>query len=141
MAEKPDEIRERVKENESPTPEELEELKRKAQSDDEVEAARANIEVTRAEMTQTVDALQDKLDPEALKEQAKTRAKDTVRTSGSQAAEKVKQNPAIPLAVGGGLLAVLLLRRLLGGGGSETVVVDLKKRRPRRGWPRKASFQ
>jgi len=133
VAEKPDEIRERVKQNESPTPEELEELKRKAQSDDEVEAARANIELTRAEMTQTVDALQDKLDPETLKEQAKTRAKDTVRERGSQAAETVKQNPAIPLALGGGLLAVLLLRRLLGGGRSETVVVDLKKRRTRRG--------
>ena len=133
MAEKPDEIRERVKKNESPTPEELEELKRKAQSNDEVEAARANIEVTRAEVTQTVDALQAKLDPETLKEQAKTRAKDTVRERGSQAAETVKQNPAIPIAVGGGLLAVLLLRRLLGGGRSETVVVDLKKRRTRRG--------
>ena len=133
MAEKPDEIRERVKQNESPTPEELEELKRKAQSEDEVEAARANIELTRAEMTQTVDALQDKLDPATHKEQAKTRAKDTVRERGSQAAETVKQNPAIPLAVGGGLLAVLLLRRVLGGGRSETVVVDLKKRRTRRG--------
>ena len=133
MAEKPDEIRDRVKENESPSPEELEELKRKAQSDDEVEAARANIELTRVEMSQTVDALQDKLDPETLKEQAKTRAKDTVRERGSQAAETVKQNPVIPLAVAGGLLAVLLLRRLLGGGGSETVVVDLKKRRTRRG--------
>jgi len=91
-------------------------------------------------MTQTTDALQDKLDPDTLKHQAKTRAKDTVRTTGSQAAETVKQNPAIPLAVGGSMLALLLLRRLLGGGGSERVV-DLKKRRTRRGWPRKASVQ
>lgn len=60
-------------------------------------------------------------------------AKDTVRKGGSQATEALKQNPAIPLAVGGGLLAVLLLRRLLRGGGSETVVIDLKKRRTRRG--------
>jgi uncharacterized protein DUF3618 len=92
-------------------------------------------------MTPTVDALQDKLDPDTLKEQAKTRAKDTVRTTGPQVAETVKQNLAIPLAVGGGMLALLLLTRLLGGGGSETVVVDLKERRPRRGWPRQASFQ
>ena len=92
-------------------------------------------------MTQPVDALQDKLDPDTLKHQAKTRAKDTVRTTGSQAAETVKQNPAIPLAVGGSMLALLLLRGLLGGGGSERVVVDLKKRRTRRGWPRKASVQ
>jgi hypothetical protein len=133
VAEKPDETSERVKQNESPTPEELEELKRKAQSDDEVEAARANIELTRAEMTQTVDALQDKLDPEQIKEQAKTRATDKLRTTGTQATETLKQNPAIPLAVGGGLLAALLLRRLLGGGSSETVIVDLNKRRARRG--------
>ena len=133
MAEKPDEIRERVKQNESPTPEELEELKRKTQSDDEVEAARANIELTRAEMTQTVDALQDKLDPEQIKEQAKTRATDKLRTTGTQATETLKQNPAIPLAVRGRRLAALLLRRLLGGGSSETVIVDLNKRRARRG--------
>ncbi len=134
MAEKPDEIKENVDQNESPTPDELEELKRRAQSGDEVEAARANIELTRAEMTQTVDALQDKLDPETIKEQAKTRAKDSVRKGGSQAADTMKQNPAaVPLAVGGGLLAVLLLRRLLRGGGSETVVVDLKRGRIRKG--------
>ncbi len=77
--------------------------------------------------------MQEKLDPENLKEQAKTRAKDTVRTTGSRATETLKQNPAIPLAVGGGLLAALLLRRLLRGRGSETVVIDLKKRRARRG--------
>lgn len=39
-----------------------------------------------------------------------------MRKGGSQVAETVKQNPVIPLAVGGGLLAVLLLGRLLGEG-------------------------
>ena len=77
--------------------------------------------------------MQEKLDPEQIKEQAKTRAADKLRTTGTQATETLKQNPAIPLAVGGGLLAALLLRRLLGGGSSETVIVDLNKRRARRG--------
>lgn len=133
MAEKPDEIRARVKRNENLTAEELEDLRRRSQSDDEVEAARANIELTRVEMTETVDALQEKLDPETIKEQAKTRAKDSVLGTGSQVTETLKQNPAVPLAVGGGLLALLLLRGLLRGGGSETVVFDLKSRRARRG--------
>ena len=68
-------------------------------------------------MTPTVDALQDKLDPDTLKEQAKTRAKDTVRTTGSQAAETVKQNPAIPLAVGGGMAPHKVAWGRLGDGG------------------------
>ena len=133
MAEKPAEVRERVKQNESPPPEELEDLKRRAQSDDEVEATRANIELTRAEMTQTVDALQEKLDLEQPKEQAKTRATEKLCITGTQSTETLKQNPVVSLAVGGGLLAALLLRRLLGGGSSETVIVELNKRRARRG--------
>jgi hypothetical protein len=44
VAEKPDEVRERVELNENPTPDELEGLRRRSQSEDEVEAARANIE-------------------------------------------------------------------------------------------------
>ncbi|HEV8045099.1 MAG TPA: hypothetical protein VGP38_07965 [Rubrobacter sp.] len=73
--------------------------------------------------------MQEKYNPETLEEQTK----DTVRKGGSQAADTMKQNPAIPLAVGGGLLAVLLLRRLVRGRGPETVVIDLKKRRVWRG--------
>jgi hypothetical protein len=34
-------------------------------------AAREDIELTRAEMTCTIDAIQDRLDPEVLSEQAK----------------------------------------------------------------------
>ena len=127
MAEKPEEV------NESPTPEENEDLKRRAQSDDEVEAARANVELTRAEMTDTVDALQEKLDPEALKEGAKTRAKSTARDTGTRVVETAKQKPTVPIAVAGGLLGLLFLRRLLRGRGrsSSAVVVDLKRGRIR----------
>lgn len=130
MAEKPEELRERVAQNENPTTDEKEELRRKAESDDEVEAARAQVELTRAEMTDTVDALQEKLDPETLKEEAKSRAKGTARETGTRVVETAKQNPALPVAAAGGLLGLLLLRRLLRGGGgrgSDSVVVDLKR--------------
>lgn len=123
MAEKPEEV------NESPAPEEKEELKRRAQSDDEVEAARANVELTRAEMTDTVEALQEKLDPEALKEEAK----GTASEAGTRVVETTKQNPAVPVAVAGGVLGLLLLRRWLRGRGrrSDTVVIDLRRGRIR----------
>ena len=133
MAEKPEEVNERVAQGENPTPDEKEELRRKAQSEDEVEAARANVELTRAEMTDTVDALQEKLDPEALKEGAKTRAKSTARDTGTRVVETAKQKPTVPIAVAGGLLGLLFLRRLMRGRGrsSSAVVVDLKRGRIR----------
>jgi hypothetical protein len=129
VAEKPEEVNERVAEDENPTPDEKEELRRKARSEDQVEAARANVELTRAEMTDTVDALQEKLDPETLKEEAKTRAKDTARDTGTRVVETTKQNPTVPVAVAGGLLGLLLVRRWLRGRGrsSNAVVVDLKR--------------
>ena len=63
MAERPDEVREQAVRNDTPTGEETQELRRASQSDDEVAAARADIELTRAEMTETVDALQEKIAP------------------------------------------------------------------------------
>ncbi len=137
MAEGPDEIRERVRRSESPTPDEVEELKRRAQSDDEVEATRAQIELTRLEMSETVDDLQASLDPETLKEQARMRAMDAARNAGSNFVETLKQNP-MPTAIIGGLLGLAILGRLLSGGGekrqgSNTVVFDLRSRRIRAG--------
>ena len=132
MAEGPDEIRERVAREQNPTPDEVEELKRRAQSGDEVEATRAQIELTRTEMTETVDALQEKLDPETLKEQARTRATDAARNAGSQLVEALRQNP-VPVAIIGGLLGLAILGRILSGGeerrGSKTVAFDLRRGR------------
>jgi hypothetical protein len=133
MAERPDEINESVERTEQLMPAEMEELRERAQSDDEVEATQAQIELTRAEMTDTVDALQEKLDPETLKEEAKSRAKGTARETGTRVVETAKQRPTIPIAAAGGLLGLLILRRLLRGGGrsSNVVVVDLKRGRIR----------
>lgn len=133
MAKEPEEVKEKASSDESPTPDEKEELKRRARSEDEVEAARANVELTRAEMTDTVDALQEKLDPETLKEEAKARAKGTAGESGARVVETAKQNPAVPVAVAGGLIGLLLVRRWLRGRGrrSDTVVIDLRRGRIR----------
>jgi FlaA1/EpsC-like NDP-sugar epimerase len=124
MAERPDEMSGWA---EGPASADTEELRELAQSDDEVEATRAQIELTRAEMTETVDALQERLDPEKLKEQAKARARDTVRSTGSELLQSIKQNPILVTAVGG-LLGLLLVRRLLSRD-TDTIVIDLKKGR------------
>ncbi len=130
MAERSDGMSERGERTEQPAPAEAEELRQRAQSDDEVEATRAQIELTRAEMTETVDALQERLDPERLKEQAKVQARDTVRSTGSDFLEKIRQNP-VPVAVVGGLLGLLLARRLLRRESYNTTVIDLRKGRIR----------
>lgn len=137
MAEEPDQqvnIRKRVPDD-APPPDEAQTVQEeRIVRDDEVEATRAEIEQTRAEMTETIDALQNKLDPQKIKDQARTRATSTVRDTGAKAAERVRQNPAVPLAVGGGILGLLLLRSLLRGRGDDgTVVFDLKRGTTRRG--------
>lgn len=124
MAERPDEMSGWA---EGPASTDTEELRELAQSDDEVEATRAQIELTRAEMTETVDALQERLDPERLKEQAKAQARDTVRSTGSELLQTIKQNPIL-VAVVGGLFGLLLVRRLLSRD-TDTIVIDLKKGR------------
>ena len=115
-----DEVRHAASQDEDvgggPAPAASGELKGDARSDDdEVAAARAEVEQTRAEMTQTVDALQEKPEPQNLEEQAKARATEAARSRGQQILETVKRNP-MPLAVAGGVLFLLLVRRLRAGG-------------------------
>jgi len=102
--------------------------------DDEIAAARGQIEQTRAEMSETIDAIQDKLSPEHLKEQAKesvraatvgkatevlstarrkgaeaaTNMRSTAKGAGSAAGQTVKENP-FPLAVAGITLLGLVI--------------------------------
>ncbi len=124
-----DEIRRAASQGEDvggPTPAASEELKGHARSDEEeVAVARAEVEQARAEMTETVDALQEKLDPRNLEEQAKAQATSVARARGQQVLEAVRRNP-VPMVVSGGVLCLLLVRRLRGRG-SSAVVFDLRK--------------
>lgn len=108
-----------------PAPAASEELKERARSGDEVAAARAEVEQARAQMTETVDTLQEKLDPQNLEEQARARATDAARTRGQQVLEALKRNP-VPVTLAGGVVGLLLVRRLRGRGKS-AVVFDLRK--------------
>ena len=136
MAEKPDNqvnVRRRIRDDTPPTDEASTVQEERIVRNDEVEATRAEIEQTRAEMTENIDALQEKLDPQKIKERAKTRATSSVRETGSRAAETARRNPMVPLAVAGGIVLLLLLRSQLGGRRPETVVLDFGRRKVRSG--------
>jgi hypothetical protein len=99
-----------------------EELRERASSGDEVAAARADVERVRAEMTETADALQEKLEPRNLEEQARARATDAARAGSQRLLEAARRSP-VPAAVAGGVLVLLLARRLRGRSPSTTTVV------------------
>src|SRR5215211_534518 len=54
-------------------------------------AAREDIELTRREMTSTIDAIQDRLDPEVLSEQAKDTAHDVTDYAVREAKEAARE--------------------------------------------------
>jgi len=71
---------------------------------DEIEVTRVEIERTRAGMGETVDAIQDRLSPENLKEQAKDRVREATvgkaQEAGSGIMDTIRQNP-LPAALTG----------------------------------------
>jgi hypothetical protein len=94
-----------------------------AEGDEETQEIRGRIEQTRVEMSETIDAIQEKLNPQNIVEQAKDsvreatigRAEQMVQEAGYQAREmssglidKIKQNP-IPAAMAG--IGIWLLMR------------------------------
>jgi ElaB/YqjD/DUF883 family membrane-anchored ribosome-binding protein len=60
-------------------------------TDDATAAARGDIEVTRAEMATTIDAIQDRLDPEVLSEQARETAQDVTDYAIREAKEAARE--------------------------------------------------
>jgi hypothetical protein len=60
-------------------------------TDDATAAARDDIEVTRAEMATTIDAIQDRLDPEVLSEQARETARDVTDYAIREAKEAARE--------------------------------------------------
>ena len=134
MAQGPDELRERSPQEEEEkgppetTPAASEETKERARQGDEVAASRAEVEQTRAEMGETIDSIQEKLEPGNLKQQATTVA----RGRASELLEAIRNNPA-PVALGGLALVglLVLVRGLQGRRGSREVIVDLRRGRGR----------
>jgi Protein of unknown function (DUF3618) len=132
MAQGPDELREpspQEEEEKGPpetTPAASEETKERARQGDEVAASRAEVEQTRAEMGETIDSIQQKLEPANLKQQATTVA----RARASELLEAIRNNPT-PVALGGLALVglLVLVRGLPGHGrrGSREVIVDLRR--------------
>lgn len=114
---------------EEPAPAASEELRERARSGDEVAAARVDVEQARAGMTETADALQEKLQPQNLEEQARARATNAARAQGQRLLEAIRRNPVPVVAAAGGVLGLLLARRLRGlrGRASSAVVFDLRK--------------
>jgi hypothetical protein len=131
MAQGPDELRERRPQEEEKGPPETtpaasEEIKERARQGDEVAASRAEVEQTRAEMGETIDSIQEKLEPSNLKEQATTVARGTA----SEILEAIRNNPK-PVALGAlALVGLLVLARGLPGQrrrGSSEVIFDLRR--------------
>jgi hypothetical protein len=132
MVQGPDELSERSPQEEEQkgppetTPAASEETKERARQGDEVAASRAEVEQTRAEMGETIDSIQQKLEPGNLKQQATTVA----RTTASELLEAIRNNPK-PVALGAlALVGLLLLVRGLPGQrrrGSSEVIVDLRR--------------
>ena len=134
MAQGPDELRERSPQEEEEeekgppetTPAVSEETKERARQGDEVAASRAEVEQTRAEMGETIDSIQEKLEPRKLKEQATTVARGTA----SEILEAIRNNPT-PVALGAlALVGLLVLVRSLPGQGrrgSSEVIFDLRR--------------
>ena len=82
MAERADEVSRRSAGQSGHEPDVVEARAREGRAHGEGEGAeqiRGEIEQTRVEMSQTIDAIQEKLAPERLTEQAKEQAKETVR--------------------------------------------------------------
>src|SRR5215204_2549577 len=134
MAQGPNELREsspqeEEEEDKGPpqtTPAASDETKERARQGDEVAASRAEVEQTRAEMGETVDSIQQKLELTNLKQQLSTVARG--RASGLLGA--IRNNPT-PVALGGlALVGLLVLVRGLPGQkrrGSREVIVDLRR--------------
>lgn len=98
---------------------------------DEVEVTRVEIERTRAGMSETVDAIQERLSPENLKEQAKDRVKEATvgkaQEAGSGIVDTIRQNP-LPAALTGIGLGWLLVNARKQGSSSRPPYRDVTYR-------------
>lgn len=75
-------------------------------TDDELEELRLELARTRAEMSETVNSLQGRLNPQYMREQASSQAKDTAKQAGSNVAGTIKDNPVPAALAGAGLVGL-----------------------------------
>ncbi len=98
---------------------------------DEIEVTRVEIERTRADMSETVDAIQDRLNPQNLKEQAKDRVKEATvgkaQEAGSGIVDTIRQNP-LPAALTGIGLGWLFMSARRQSGASRSQYRDVTYR-------------
>ncbi len=73
---------------------------------DELEETRLELARTRAQMSETVDALQGRANPQYVREQATSQAKDTAREAGSSVAGTIKNNPVPAALTGAGIVGL-----------------------------------
>lgn len=75
---------------------------------DELEKTRLELAQTRAQMSETMEVIQGRMNSDYVKEQARDRIRSSARRSGSSIADGVKRNP-VPLALVGAGLGWLLV--------------------------------
>lgn len=75
-------------------------------TDDELESLRLELARTRSQMSETVYALQGRLNPQYVREQASSQAKDTAREAGSSIADTIKNNPVPAALTGAGIVGL-----------------------------------
>lgn len=75
-------------------------------TDDELESLRLELARTRSQMSETVYALQGRMNPQYVREQASSQAKDTAREAGSSIADTIKNNPVPAALTGAGIVGL-----------------------------------
>ncbi len=89
-----------------------------ADTDDELESLRLELARTRSQMSETVYALQGRMEPQYIREQATSQAKDTAREAGSSVVDTIKNNPVPSAMTGAGIVGLgWLIANASGGGG------------------------
>ncbi len=75
-------------------------------TDDELESLRLELARTRSQMSETVYTLQGRLNPQYVREQASSQAKDTAREAGSSVVDTIKNNPVPAALTGAGIVGL-----------------------------------
>jgi hypothetical protein len=130
MDERPDQVRRPGMPEEGIRPEEgvREKLSRERdeinpdpmRTDDELESLRLELARTRSQMSETVYALQGRLNPQYVREQASSQAKDTAREAGSSVVDTIRNNPVPAALTGAGIVGLSWLIASGSGGNSSS---------------------